>query len=128
MKRRTCLTTMLAAGASSSAALAAGRPIQLHLDMSVDPAKEKELLHNFETSFRPAAQKQPGFLDVKLMKLAKTVQGKLPDGVNYRFMISFQTEEHRLKWVATAVHQKVWPMLENTLTTKNYPVLVFDVY
>ena len=30
-------------------------PIQLHVDLSVDPAKEKELLHNFETIFRPAS-------------------------------------------------------------------------
>ena len=55
MKRRTCLKTILAAGASSSGVLAAGpgHPIQLHVDLAVDPAKEKEMLHNFETIFRP---------------------------------------------------------------------------
>ena len=35
-------------------------PILLHVDLSVDPAKEKEMLHNFETIFRPAAVKHPG--------------------------------------------------------------------
>ena len=57
MKRRTYLKTMLAAGAGSAAAQAAdaARPIQLHVDLAVDPAKEKEMLHNFETIFRPAA-------------------------------------------------------------------------
>ena len=56
MKRRTYLKTMLA-GATITAAHAApsAHPIQLHVDLSVDPAKEKELLHNFETIFRPAA-------------------------------------------------------------------------
>jgi hypothetical protein len=62
MKRRTCLKTMLAAGASAAGALAAGpgHPIQLHVDLAVDPAKEKEMLHNFETIFRPEAAKHPG--------------------------------------------------------------------
>jgi hypothetical protein len=33
----------------------------------------------------------------------------------------------RQKWVASAVHQKVWPTIENTLATKNYTVMLFDV-
>ena len=55
IKRRTCLKTILAAGASAAGTLAAGpgHPIQLHVDLAVDPAKEKEMLHNFETIFRP---------------------------------------------------------------------------
>ena len=56
MKRRTCLTTILAGsfGVSARAAGAAG-PIQLHVDLSVDPAKEKQMLHHFESVFKPAA-------------------------------------------------------------------------
>ena len=55
------------------------------------------MLNNFETIFRPAASR------------------------------IHQSEELRQKWIASDVHQKVWPTIENTLSTKNYTVLLFDV-
>src|SRR4051812_43220808 len=129
MKRRTYLQTMLAAGAGAAALRAAEseHPILLYVDMSVDPAKEKEMLHNFETIFRPAAAKNPGYIDVKLLKLRSTLMGKAPAGVNYRFALTYQSEELRQKWIASAVHQKVWPTIENMLSTKDYTVMLFDV-
>ena len=127
MKRRTYLKTMLAAGLAPAVVAQTGSRIELYVDLAVDPAREKEMLQNFRTQFRPTAQKQPGFLDVKIMKLRSAIMGAAPAGVNYRFMISFQTEEQRQKWVATEAHQKVWPLIENTLKTKNYTVLLFDV-
>ena len=129
MKRRTYLKTMLAAGALSSAAPAAdaAHPILLHVDLTVDPAREKEMLKNFQTIFKPAASKQPGYIDVKMLKLRSTLMGQAPAGVNYRFALTYQSEELRQKWVASDVHQKVWPTIENTLSTKNYTVMLFDV-
>ena len=129
MKRRTYLKTMLAAGALSPVTQAAdaAHPIQLHVDLAVDPAKEKEMLKNFATVFRPAASKQPGYIDVKMLKLRSTPMGKAPAGVNYRFALTFQSEEIRQKWVASDVHQKVWPTIENTLSTKDYTVMLFDI-
>lgn len=128
MKRRTYLKTVLAAAAAPAAVRAAdaAHPIQLHVDLSVDPAKEKEMLKNFETIFRPAASKQPGYVGLKMLKLRSTVMGKAPAGINYRVALTFQSEELRQKWVASSVHQKVWPMIENTLSTKDYTVLLFD--
>ena len=130
MKRRTYLKTMLAAGAGAAAVQAADatRPIQLHVDLAVVPTKEKEMLRNFETIFRPAASKQPGYIDVKMLKLRTAVMGKAPAGVNYRFVLTFQSEELRQKWVASDVHQKVWPTIENQLSTKDYTVLLFDAF
>ena len=129
MKRRTYLKTLLAAGAAQAVSQAAdaAHPIQLHVDLAVDPAKEKEMLKNFETIFRPAASKQPGYIDVKMLKVRTALMGKAPAGVNYRFALTFQSEEMRQKWVASDVHQKVWPTIENTLSTKNYTVILFDV-
>ena len=127
MKRRTYLKAMVAAGLVPVAVAQTGPRIELYVDLAVDPAREKEMLQNFRTQFRPTAQKQPGFVDVKIMKLRSAIQGAAPAGVNYRFMISFQNEEQRQKWVATEAHQKVWPLIENTLKTKNYTFLLFDV-
>jgi hypothetical protein len=129
MKRRTCLQTMLAAGAGAAGALGAVtvHTIQLHVDLAVDLDKEREMLHNFETIFRPEAAKHPGYIDVKMLKLRTALQGGVPAGVNYRFALTYQSEELRKKWAASPEHQKVWPTIENTLSSKNYTVLLFDV-
>lgn len=129
MKRRGYLRAMLAAGTVSAQSWAApaAHPIQLHVDLTVDPAKEKEMLKNFETIFRPAAAKFPGYIEVKMLKLRSTLVGKAPAGVNYRFSLAYRSEELRQKWIASDVHQKVWPTIENTLAHKNYTVLLFDV-
>jgi len=126
MQRRTCLKAMLAGAAPAALAADKGHPIQLHVDLTVDPAREKEMLHNFETVFRPAAEKFAGYISVKMLKLQSALMGSAPAGVNYRFELTYQSEELRKKWVASDVHQKVWPTIENTLKTKNYTVLLFN--
>ena len=113
--------------AGAAAAAPAEHPIQLHVDLSVDPAREREMLHNFHTIFRPAAAKQPGYIDVKMIKLRSALQGKAPADMNYRFVLTYASEELRQKWVASAVHRKVWPEVEKTLKSKDYTVLLFDV-
>jgi heme-degrading monooxygenase HmoA len=127
MNRRTYIKAVLAS-ASTVAVPAAEpeKPIELHVDLSVDPAKEQEMLRNFRTIFRPAARNQPGFKDVKMLKLRTALQGTGPEGANYRFVLTFASEELRKQWIATATHQKVWPTVENTLKTKNYTVLLYD--
>ena len=52
-------------------ALAADRArgIRLDVDLTVDPSREKEMLKNFHEIFRPAASKQPGYIDVQIFKL-----------------------------------------------------------
>jgi heme-degrading monooxygenase HmoA len=128
VNRRLCLETLLGAGVTAAARAAGGpTPIQLHVDLSVDPKREQEMLHNFQTIFLPAARKQPGYIDVKMLKLRAALQGKPVAGSNYRFVLTFASEELRQKWVASATHKKVWPTIENTLTSKDYTVLLYDV-
>ncbi|MCC7174229.1 MAG: hypothetical protein IT159_03460 [Bryobacterales bacterium] len=127
MKRRTCLKTMLAAGAAGSATQAAtGRPIQIHVDLSVDPAKEKEMLKHFHNVFRPTAAKFEGYIDVRMLKLRAAVTGSAPPGINYRFELMYRNEELRQTWVKSPEHQKVWPPIEGMLRNKDYSVVLFD--
>ena len=128
MKRRSYLKATLAAvaGLKGAAAQGAKNPVVLDIDLSVDPAREQEMLHNFRTVFKPAAIKFPGYIDVKILKLRTALQGSAPAGVNYRFQLTYESEELRQKWVASDVHQKVWPTIENTLRSKGYTVLLFD--
>ncbi len=128
MKRRTVLATMATAALAGVARAAdPAHPIQVHVDMSVDPAKEKEMLRHFEQDFKPAAVKFPGYIDVKIVKLRSAFQGKPPAGLNYRFVLTYQSEELRQKWIASDIHQKVWGMIESTMRNKDYAVLLFDV-
>ena len=128
MQRRTCLKTIVA-GSLAAAINAADTPhhIQLHCDLAVDPAKEKQMLHHFETVFKPAAVKYPGYIDLKMIKLRSAVMGKAPAGLNYRFVLTYQSEEMRQKWIHSDVHQRVWPPMEDMLSDKNYSCLLFDI-
>ena len=127
MKRRTYLKSMLAGASVAMTATAEGqRPIQLHVDLWVDATKEEEMLHNFKQIFLPAAKKQPGYIDVKMLKLRQVLQGSMPQSVNYRFVLTYATEEQRKKWVEKATHKRVWPTVENTLKTKDYTVVLYD--
>lgn len=106
----------------------APRGIELHVDLNVDPAQAQLMLRTFETEFRQAAAQQPGFIDVKMLKLRSNLMGQTPAHVNYRFVLSFRTEEERLKWVATDLHQRSWPDIESTLASTDYTVTLFDSY
>jgi antibiotic biosynthesis monooxygenase (ABM) superfamily enzyme len=128
MNRRDCFKVIgTAAAAMSLQAAGAAQPIVLELDLEVDPAKEKDMLANYRTKFRPAIRKQPGFVDVKLMKLQTALAGKAPANCTYRLLISFQTEDQRKAWVATATHQQVWPTIEGQLKGAKYIALLYDV-
>ena len=129
MKRRSYLTAMLAAiagGKGVRAETEAKNPIVLYCDLSVEVSREQEMLKNFHTIFKPAAQKFPGYMDVKLLRLRTVYTGTAPAGVNYRFQLTYESEEMRQKWIHSDVHQRVWPTVENTLSTKNYSTLLFD--
>ena len=100
---------MAAVGAGGALpANAASKPIQLHVDLELDPAREQEMVSAFHNTFEPVIRTQPGF--------------KYP----YRLVISFETEEQRQGWIATADHQRVWPAIKKTLTGSLYSASLYD--
>jgi hypothetical protein len=101
--------------------------IQLHGDLSIDRAREDEMVRYFETVYRPAAMTFEGYVDLRLLKLSSVPMGTAPAGLDYRFSITFQSEELRLKWVASDVHATVWGTIEKYFSTKNYTFLLFEV-
>lgn len=102
-------------------------PIQLHLDLAVDPAKEQQMLHYFDTVFRPAASRFPGYIDLKMLKLRSAIVGTAPPGLNYRFALAYESEELRQQWVTSEVHATAWGELEKTFSSTDYNVLIFDI-
>jgi heme-degrading monooxygenase HmoA len=127
VNRRNSLKTLAAALAVPLANAAPGKPIQLHVDLDVTPGKEKTLEANFEKVFRPTISKQPGFVEVKLLRFNAAKAGDGPKNSSYRLLISFQTEDQRVKWVATPDHQKAWPTIEGQLRGAKFSAWLYDV-
>ncbi|MBK5292115.1 MAG: hypothetical protein JJE04_10615, partial [Acidobacteriia bacterium] len=128
MNRRNSLKTLAALGAGAALpAPAAGHAIQLHVDLEVDPAREKDLVANFKTTFQPTIRKQAGFSDVRLLKFRKSMHGDAPAKSFYRLLIAFESEEHRMAWVASADHQRVWPTIEKTLKGAKLVAWLYDI-
>src|SRR5438128_523541 len=107
MNRRTHLKSILAGAAASGLIRAADakNPIQLFVEMEVQPSREKEMLDNFHKIFLPEAKKHPGFISLRMLHLRKVMQGQTPP-INYRFELVFESEELRQKWIASPEHQK----------------------
>ena len=117
----------LGLGRFAPRAAAKGPHIRLYVEMDVAPAREREMLDTFHRVFVPEAEKHEGYVRVKMLKRRTILQGTAPASHNYRFELEFENEELRQKWIASAAHQRVWPLVERTMTTlKDYPVVLYD--
>ena len=104
------------------------KPIVLYCDLAVDPAREQEMLDAYHKHFKPVAQRHKGYIDLKMLKVNKVIQGGPAPApkINYRFQLTYESEALRQKWIASADHAKYWPMIENTVTDKGYLVLLTE--
>jgi hypothetical protein len=117
----------LGVGRFAAPAGAQTRHIRLYVEMDVPPEREREMLQTFHDSFVPEAVKHEGFIRVKMLKRRTILLGTAPAAHTYRFELEFESEELRQKWIASAGHQRVWPLVERTMTTqKDYPVVLYD--
>ena len=117
----------LGLGRFSTAARAQTKHIRLFVEMDVPAAREREMLDAFHNTFVPEAVKHEGYIRVTMLKRRSFIQGKAPVEHNYRFELEFESEELRQKWIASAGHQRVWPLVERTMKTqKDYPVVLYD--
>ncbi len=134
MNRRGILRSVFVATAAAFGVGRFARParaqtshIRLYVEMDVPPGREREMLDAFHNTFVPEAVKHDGYIRVKMLKRRSIVQGTAPAAHNYRFELEFESEELRQKWIASPEHQRVWPLVERTMTTrKDYPVVLYD--
>jgi hypothetical protein len=114
-------------GRSTTSASAQTKHIRLYVEMDVPAAREREMLDAFHNTFVPEAVKHEGYIRVKMLKRRAVIQGSTPPAHNYRFELEFESEALRQKWIASAGHQRVWPLVERTMATqKDYPVVLYD--
>jgi hypothetical protein len=126
-----CAVAALAPAKRRARAAAGARPqgpIVLYCDLPVDPVREQEMLDAFHQHFKPVARRHPGYIDLKIVKLRRVIQGgpAPASNINYRFQLTYRSEELRQRWIASADHRENWPLIENTLTDKSYLVLLTD--
>lgn len=91
----------------------------LHVDLAVKPGAQQELESVYRQVFHPAISAQSGFHSAGLLRPKE-------DGLGYRLTIAFADRESQQKWVATDLHQQVWPQMESPCSgyTVNYYLTV----
>ena len=87
----------------------------LHIELKVKPGQSQALEKTYAENFRPAISAQEGFAGVQLLRF---------DDTDYRLCLTFDRKASQQKWVATALHQQVWSLVENLCA--EYSVKIFS--
>ncbi len=79
----------------------------LHVELKVKPGLQQALEKTYREVFLPAISRQPGFQAAHLLR-------PVEDGASgYRLSLAFKQQSLQQQWVATDVHQQVWPQIES---------------
>ncbi len=78
----------------------------LHVELKVKPGLQQALEKTYREVFVPAISPQPGFQSANLLR-------PVEDGADYRLTLAFDNQSQQQTWVATDVHQQVWPQVES---------------
>jgi heme-degrading monooxygenase HmoA len=76
----------------------------LHVEIKVKPGEDEAMKRDYRESFEPAIANQPGFHSVELLSSTESN--------DYLLCIAFETDELRMQWVNSNLHQEVWPKME----------------
>jgi heme-degrading monooxygenase HmoA len=88
----------------------------LHVTLKPKSGEGQRLEKDFLGAFKTAITAQPGFKAVSLLRA--------DDGGDHLLSIAFENQDLQQKWVATDLHQEVWPTLEKHLD--GYTVRTFS--
>jgi heme-degrading monooxygenase HmoA len=81
----------------------------LHIELMVKPGMQQSLEKTYLDKFRPAISAQEGFNAVQLLH-------SNDNNANYRLSLVFDHQASQKKWVATDLHQQVWPAIADQCT------------
>ncbi|RZU43189.1 antibiotic biosynthesis monooxygenase family protein [Edaphobacter modestus] len=85
----------------------------LHVELKVKSGSQANLEKTFVERFYRAISAQSGFVAAELLR-------SNDDETSYRLCLSFDQWASQQKWVATDLHQEVWPLVEDLC--ENYAV------
>lgn len=75
--------------------------VLLTINLKIKAGKTGELVENFRDRFLPIVSRQPGFVGTQLAYELEVPEGML-------ILLTFETEQQRLDWVASPQHDPVW--------------------
>jgi heme-degrading monooxygenase HmoA len=81
----------------------------LHIELVAKPGQQQSLEETFLDTFQPAISAQDGFNSAQLLRSNE-------NDANYRLCLAFDRQASQQKWVATDLHQEVWPAISNQCT------------
>jgi len=90
--------------------------IALQIYFKIDDSKTNAFDDMYDYYYKPALQKQKGYLGSKLLKLyPKEIASEFnatPTEYNYQLELVFDTEENRRLWAISNDHSAVWKLAE----------------
>jgi len=89
----------------------------LHVEIKPKPSSQAALEKTYLETFLPAISRREGFVSVNLLR-------PVQDGGGYRLSIAFDNLASQQQWVATDVHENVWPQMENQCA--EYSVMYYN--
>ena len=76
----------------------------LHIELAVRQGSQSVLEKTFLEHFYPAVSAQNGFATAQLLRSNE-------NDTSYRLCLSFDKQASQQRWVATDLHQEVWPLV-----------------
>jgi heme-degrading monooxygenase HmoA len=76
----------------------------LHIELKTKPGLQQSLEKIYLDKFYPAISAQDGFNTAQLLR-------SNDHDTNYRLCLAFDRQASQQKWVATDLHQEVWPAI-----------------
>ena len=76
----------------------------LHIELKAKSGSQASLEKTFDDRFYPAISAQGGFVAAQLLRSNN-------NDTDYRLCLSFDQQASQQKWVATGLHQEVWPLV-----------------
>ena len=94
--------------------------MELHVHLTAKAGHRDQLEKAFRQAFYPAISKQEGFRHSDLLRMPDK-QGE------YVLTISFETEDLRVRWANTPLHNEVWPKFSAHAVESKMSMEVFGV-
>jgi heme-degrading monooxygenase HmoA len=76
----------------------------LHIELKAKPGLQQSLEKTYLKKFHPAISAQEGFNAAQLLR-------STDHDTNYRLCLAFDRQASQQQWVATDLHQEVWPAI-----------------
>ena len=93
-------------------------PVEIHVHAKAKPHNSLE--KTFREQFYPAISKQEGFLHCDLLHAPKQQR-------SYIVTIAFESEDLRVKWANSPLHQQVWPKMQANFEEGSLSVEAFGL-